>query len=444
MYSKLIIKLKSVWVLLLFLTANKTHAQTNLVPNGGFEALTSCQLNVQVAYDNSPNWEKPVGSTATPDVFQKECANITCDFNDTKCVGEDQASETRAPGFDPSEGWKFGGIILYSSRELYREYMSVKLAAPLKKGKCYRFSFKIRNARSMVPYNYISPTNRPYNIYRQYYSNNMGAYFSKNKPAQQNGNDLINANPQVNISTLITANAVWEEYVFYLCADGGEEWLTMGNFFSDINTLISGYNSKDCGWGPNAYYCLDEITLYELSDYHKLIENTTYSSGTTKVIQYSQTITAGFSVDPFQTNGNVEVQSGADITYKAMEGINLKPGFSARSKFHAYIDPSTPCGADCDILGKKALNLDVVGNETIENESVIQVYPNPSDGMFEFKGMRNSLIIITNISGKLIEKIKVNEDNDLLKIDLTDYPNGIYLLTAENGDGIFQVKLIKQ
>lgn len=435
-----IISLKNLWFVALLCMGLHAWSQTNLVPNGGFEGLTSCQSSLPTAYDNSPNWEKPTGSTGTPDVLQKECYNIPAKYNHSGCGGGSQSIEYMEPGFSPSEGWKFGAIVLYQSNSSdWREYMSVELSSPLEEGRCYKFSFKVRNGGGLIPYNY--GFGGPVNVFRKYYSNNLGAYFSASKPTQS-GTGVINVTPQVNIATLINIDAVWAEYVFYICAEGGEEWLTIGNFYSDEETTIYDYNGEeDCGSGNNAYYCLDEIALYAVSDFHKYIENTTYS--TTALVENFQTITAGYSVDPTQTNGNVTVQSNADVTYKAMQKVNLKPGFHANHDFHAYIDPVTPCGSDCQPESGKH------GKEIHESAltpigSPVRIFPNPTHDVFRVENAGAGLIILTDLSGKLMLKKSISGNAEEVIIDIRDLPNGIYLMTIEQQNHLETMKVVKQ
>lgn len=79
----------------------------------------------------------------------------------------------------------------------------------------------------------------------------------------------------------------------------------------------------------------------------------------------------------------------------------------------------------------------------------VKVYPNPSSGGFnvtletEFKRVKVELLDIT---GKRIQSIPVftEEGKTLIRVDLSDYPDGIYLLQLESEGEVRTVQLIKK
>ncbi len=69
------------------------------------------------------------------------------------------------------------------------------------------------------------------------------------------------------------------------------------------------------------------------------------------------------------------------------------------------------------------------------------LYPNPSNGKFYLFGIGNTSVVadIINIEGKSIKKISLDKNQN--EIDLTNYPQGIYILKLNDGN-LF--KLVKQ
>ena len=69
--------------------------------------------------------------------------------------------------------------------------------------------------------------------------------------------------------------------------------------------------------------------------------------------------------------------------------------------------------------------------ETINGQdNLIKVYPNPTDGMIYIECPVNSAIKIYTLSGNLLlQSVALSEKE---KIDLSAYPNGIYLLKVNN------------
>jgi hypothetical protein len=92
---------------------------------------------------------------------------------------------------------------------------------------------------------------------------------------------------------------------------------------------------------------IDDVELYERSCEQDLyIENTSYTFNKEAPFE-AQSIIAGYEVaNPPIGSGDVIVKNGADVTYKGVETVQLKPGFSVEhgGTFLAYI---APCGRTC-------------------------------------------------------------------------------------------------
>ncbi len=77
----------------------------------------------------------------------------------------------------------------------------------------------------------------------------------------------------------------------------------------------------------------------------------------------------------------------------------------------------------------------------------ISVFPNPAKDYLnvELTASKRSITIeIRNISGELLYNEKnIDDVNVLKKLDVSDYPNGIYIIKIQNGEGVFCSKFIK-
>ncbi len=81
-----------------------------------------------------------------------------------------------------------------------------------------------------------------------------------------------------------------------------------------------------------------------------------------------------------------------------------------------------------------------VKKESSKNE--IQVYPNPSSGIFHVKELSGkSTLQIIDFQGRVLQNSIVNDSQTTL--DLSAYPPGMYLLKIENTNGFFVKKLNK-
>lgn len=87
----------------------------------------------------------------------------------------------------------------------------------------------------------------------------------------------------------------------------------------------------------------------------------------------------------------------------------------------------------------------ISSSDIIQNISTLEVFPNPSTGIFKIKNQelnnKYKSIEIYSTSMKLIKSV----NGDTSGIDLTDYPNGIYYLKVTDKSNNYKtIKLIKQ
>ena len=139
---------------------------------------------------------------------------------------------------------------VYNNSET-KEYIYQQLSSPLQAGKIYCLSF------------YVSRADRI-----SYAVKSIGAYFS-NTVLSTGSLGYISANPQVvNQSGFITDTIGWTQIQGCFTANGGEEFITIGNFNSNANTdtlKIQPVNALSTSTVDIAYYYIDDITLIDQS-----------------------------------------------------------------------------------------------------------------------------------------------------------------------------------
>ena len=326
-------KIKSIGVMwLMFLGFSlgsiSTQAQFNLVPNPGFEYVVGgCTYYTYNAYNNSQPWERvPIaagGLQSNPDVYITDCLQ-----------------HTGTPNRPPYQGKNQGG--LYLNRQTaygdYREYMQVKLEYPLEAGETYYFSVHHRQD----PCSNVSPAGG--------YGNHLGFHFSQ-EPLNQ---PFLSADPFKNgaailldptlIITEVHTSKKWEHFGACFEAEGGEEYLTIGNFMNCMDFI----SEPECAAINTAYANIDEVRLYKSSDIDLSVvtrlENRNYGPGVFPPIHSSPgPFYIGYDVNPNTTNGNVIVQSGARAIFRSGTNVILKPGFHAKDYTSVYVDPLSDC-----------------------------------------------------------------------------------------------------
>jgi len=245
-FARIYIRMKKIILLLVVLVLGKGAAGQNLVPNPSFEIDTACPHNLAELYYAVP-WFQPWvfnGSTslACSSDYYNQCNN-----------GIIGVPNNIAGGCFAHTGVAYCGICLFESMDSnYREYIEVQLMDTLITNKKYCVDFYVSLADSSG-----------------YATNKFGAYFSSlpdTTSSLLSGNNLFSNSPQVlNPSNDSLKNKTgWMEVSGSFIANGGEKYLTIGNFFDDANSHA--YYVGNCGWNSGgmcttAYYYIDDISV---------------------------------------------------------------------------------------------------------------------------------------------------------------------------------------
>ncbi|MCL2327071.1 MAG: T9SS type A sorting domain-containing protein [Bacteroidetes bacterium] len=142
---------------------------------------------------------------------------------------------------------------------------------------------------------------------------------------------------------------------------------------------------------------------------------------------------------------------------RAGNSISLKPGFSTvpGKTFHAYINPLQPCAKSAlksteivDDNNSISNQQDFLSDLKIENNNEVSIlaFPNPNNGRFsiQIKNAENiDGIEVKNIQGITVYKTSGNEPYNEIFIDITNRPNGIYLVNVSLNGKIHTTKIIK-
>jgi hypothetical protein len=232
-----LIRLKITFIILLmplFLLA-----QTNLVPNPGFESYTSCP---QFPPDGNINrafpWFQPWTDFNSSDFFH------ACDT-----IDQMMSVPSNFWGYQwPHTGDGYSGILCYYSSFPNppinsREYLEVELTDSLTAGFTYNVSFYVS----------LSDTS-------QYACNNIGVHFSDTIILYNTtiSNVLLNVPFHVFSQIVVTDNVGWHLVSGKYIASGGEKFMVAGNFLNDISTsfISTGFGSQ-----PWAYYYFDDFNV---------------------------------------------------------------------------------------------------------------------------------------------------------------------------------------
>jgi len=212
----------------------------NLVDNGGFESTTG-KIKKPGQIDLATGWKSPTGARA--DVF----------LSDSKepAIG---APANVYGNEAPKEGENYAGFLAYSyGNKVPRTYVLAKLKTPLKKDVKYCVQFYVSLADgSKYAVNQIGM-----NINKKEYSTAEKSAIIDETQVQHTDNKIFNA------------MYGWELICATYVAEGGEKYITIGNFTSDENTKNE-RNKKGDDWKGTqiiaAYYYVDDISVKMLGE----------------------------------------------------------------------------------------------------------------------------------------------------------------------------------
>lgn len=304
-----------------------TKAQ-NLAPNPGFEEYDPCpdDWGNGGSLQSSP-WQN--GNLATSDYFNT-CATGTNVWVPDNFAG----SQTAHSG---------NGYVGFYIREasVWREYIQAPLLSPLIAGTTYHVSFYLSLAD-----NYCA-------------TSNIGAFFSAVPPDPANNIGTLNATPQVEANVgFINNTGEWMLITGCFVAQGGEQWVTIGNFYNNANTPLE----PGCSTSFASYYYLDDVSV-EAGDPAEEIEldleddvttcasSFTINSGVSNVDYHWSTgettpnITVTESDEYFLTitSGCASAVDSITVTFETSAQVQLgPPGLSLcqGETFYASLDPA--------------------------------------------------------------------------------------------------------
>jgi OmpA-OmpF porin, OOP family len=213
----------------------------NLVENGGFESITGKGPKKVGQIDMATGWKSPTGARA--DLF----------MSDTK-IPEIGAPANVYGNEEPREGENYAGIMTFSfGDKLPRTYILGKLSAPLKKDMKYCVKFYASLADGS-----------------KYSANQLGVNLNKKEFGTDAKSSIIDETHILHPKNkMFTATYGWELVCGTYIAEGGEKFITIGNFTSNDNTKNE-RNKKNADWKGTpivgSYFYIDDISVTLIGD----------------------------------------------------------------------------------------------------------------------------------------------------------------------------------
>lgn len=350
--------------LILGLINLKLNAQGNLIPNYSFENYISCPNSGAQIYLATP-W---IGSSGGGGVeYYNSCGTLQFSVPYQGSLYYQLARTGNAyAGLFMLNG--YGGD--------YREYLQVELIDSLESGKCYFVKF------------YVNLLN---NI--DLAVNNVGLYFSDSLFTTSTPWEIAPYSPQIlrfgNKPINDTVN--WVEISGVHIANGGEKFISIGNFFNDINTdtIHTGTSIYN-----GAYYYIDDVSVIPIDS---------IPGGIPAYAGVDTDVTLGDSVFIGQQISNLNCNwydSNGVLIANNTSGIYVNPTTSTY-----FVIEQNLCGnITYDTVYVTVLPTSI--NELL-NSTKVGFYPNPNNGIFTIihnLNGKNYVLEIIDLMGKVVHQ----------------------------------------
>lgn len=379
--------MKRIIIIAIFLILNTFVHSQNLVPNSSFELYINCPY-VPGNFDLL-NWSVTANSGYSSPDYYNVCS-----------VGYMTVPSNLSGIQNPYHGDGYIGLFCYGYNSTEHEYTQVQLNQPLLAGKAYRVSFFV----SLADVYGIAV-------------NSLGGFLSIN-PVSGNGLiGVIDSLPQIISNTLLSDYTNWMEISDIYCANGGEEYLTIGNFSYDSLSSPTIVDSSAQSLS-RSYYYIDSVSVILIDNYLDV-----------SVAQTSSSLIANNSNANYQwldCNNDTLLIPGESNQIFTPE---INGYYAVEITENACVDTST-----CMLINSVGLIESRYGDN-------FNVYPNPTSSQLIIAGnhlMINEIKII-DITGKVVKSITI----DLESVDVSDLPYGIYFIKIITEDGTISKKFEK-
>ncbi len=221
------------------------HSQVNLIPNGDMELFDACPEGFYgLDYYLEPTVQNWLEATLSSADYYHPCAAVA-------------SGMTVPSGYffsyqQAHSGDGYLGVYLKSIGYEYREYVTVELLEPLEEGKCYYFEM------------YVAPNETSSFGLSAYATDRIGVHFSEERIGPLDPffiAALTSYVPQIEqpAGVFITDTLNWTKVSGVYSAVGGEQWITIGNFYSDAATEAIDFLGY--GGSPLVYAAIDDVLL---------------------------------------------------------------------------------------------------------------------------------------------------------------------------------------
>ena len=384
---------KTLLLLIFFLNGWNTYSQ-NLIPNPSFEDTIACPTGIN-NLNHIYYWFTP--TNGSPDYFNPctSVMNVSVPHN--------------VQGFQYAHGGdSYVGITLWEMQgSIFREYIEVQIDTALVANKCYHFQMYCNHANRCT-----------------YTVSSIGAYFSDTLISGISGVSNLLFTPQIeNDSANYLDTLSWTLVSGNYAAHGGENYIIIGNFKNDSNTVAIFDNGN--GLFPYVYSYIDDVSLIENEVVPiDLGNDTTLCQGEELLLN----ATSGFQNYVWQDSSTAQTFLFNDT---AVGNYNLNL---------TALDSN-----GCDASGGINVSVEICeGISTLLDDTEFLIYPNPAYDYVTVTILQycnNCRIEMTNTLGEIVQSSEFKAQS--LQLDIHLLPTGVYFIMLHSDQMSVVKKLVK-
>jgi hypothetical protein len=384
----------------------------NLIQNPSFEEYTNCP-NGGGQFNEVFYWQNP--TQGSPDYFN------SCN---TLYVGVPLS----IAGFQEAyfSGDAYVGLYTFSANGLstpnLREYIQTQSLTDLSQCAVYELVFFVSLAD-----NYKFAVNR------------IGAFIGDSTILRSDDYCFSYYEPQVSNpkSRMLDDKIGWTKIEGKFLAQGGENTITIGNFYLDSETdtlATSNYDPQR----QYSYYYIDNVSLTLVSD-----ESKTAFAGNDTILFPGDSTFIGEEI------------KGLNCTWRILDGTFLADSTSGiyvqPTETTTYVVEQNLCGTitfDTVTVFVNPVGLKEPLAEALEASGIV-ISPNPNNGSFEIQNPTKQVLTfeLKNALGQVVYRDKIITEKHFVDINLAkggalSLSKGIYFATFSNENGRFEEKIV--
>ena len=297
-----------------------------------------------------------------------------------------------------------------------REYIQAKLTDTLKTGHKY------------IATTYVSSCNN-----YDYAIASLGMFFTSTAIQGPSNVGFMNVpNPQVKNTSLLSDTANWMLVQDTLIAQGGEAYLTIGNFSYDA--LSDTTKVYDMPYQFYSYYYIDGVSVYDISSGAC---NNYWDAGSDKYILAGDSIRLGaINTD----NSTYTWQNSAGGNTYLSSNTDARPWCKPTQTTTYFVTKTCPNNNVFKDTVTVYVQQYTTGIKQLVNDAKINLYPNPNNGtmLIEYNIVNDALMEISDVTGNSIANYKLSAINSKLEVKNNDLADGVYLYRIFNNNGLLK------